>query len=347
MKIKKQSNSASFTVLAEAPDRTVSTKGEGPSKYDARRVAAVVATAASRDGSTEPGTKCGTNTRQKSRTGRNALGVPGLAVSEQNGEPKTYVLRHELGNTKKVVQLTVGRVDQMSEDEAQAQAKGWVDLLEDGIHPRTVIAGEPLEKAGAARLVRVEGEWNVSLVCQRCDGNAHFPTGIKNLHRPLDLPRVLEILESANPWIHTGAGEWICPICAEKETGSRPAASEFGLADTSITIKVYKGLEDTTCVVSEIPKYCRFRDGHSDRSVAAATGASEAFVRRIREEEFGKLGVPEDIERLREQMNCLELRIAELTREQAEVDRQLEAACTRFLGSSQGANVGPGLTIVR
>lgn len=68
-----------------------------------------------------------------------------------------------------------------------------------------------------------------------------------------------------------------------------------------------------------------YRPGHCDESIAKETGASVAFVREIREADFGPIGMPSELRELFELIGSARTKI-EATRSEFESRLRIEAA---------------------
>jgi len=125
-------------------------------------------------------------------------------------------------------------------------------------------------------------------------------------------------------WV-TG-GRPMCPSCASSkrprlvidnlkfvEAEEMSAEKVIEDAATSEAAKkakrlIYFALED---YYDDVAK--RYKDGRSDKSVAAEIGVAEAFVKKIREEDFGPLSEPDEVAKLRADLSALSSEIGKLT----------------------------------
>ena len=69
-----------------------------------------------------------------------------------------------------------------------------------------------------------------------------------------------------------------------------------------------------------------YRPGHSDSSIASDTGAAEAFVRQIREQDFGPLAMPAELSAIMDAVMAAQQQAKEASAEAAALgDRALAA----------------------
>lgn len=104
----------------------------------------------------------------------------------------------------------------------------------------------------------------------------------------------------------------VCPACQaqKKERPAMPAVSPQPAASDAMKKArrlIYMALED---YYDEAAR--RYREGHSDESIAKETGASLAVVRSIREADFGPLGPPSEFAALQAEVESLRARLTEI-----------------------------------
>lgn len=103
----------------------------------------------------------------------------------------------------------------------------------------------------------------------------------------------------------------ITPISVKKSNEDTSNAAKQARRDAHSMLELY----------FDINNGC-FRDGYSDKRIADETGASEIWVVKRREEEFGVLGAPPEIQEMR-------LEVISLGREIAKLSERLDATYKR------------------
>lgn len=123
-----------------------------------------------------------------------------------------------------------------------------------------------------------------------------------------------------------------CPECGRRRAKSNPDSKKIAMSTTDkpqasdaarkAKRLVYQALEDAYDDVAK-----RYRNGWSDDRVAKETGAAPAFVKQIREQDFGPLGEPVELASLRHEVDALR---AEASASNADLIRRVDALAQKL-----------------
>lgn len=184
------------------------------------------------------------------------------------------------------------------------------------------MTGAGWAKATARRL-GMSGE--VSFSSTRAGMTLHMPCARKNhivdvRFRPGTNPDALAKMMLNQGW--TVGSKPVCPDCGRKEkkvppvNKLNPPAGQAQAAPTQppsdAARKAHRlammALED---YYDEAAK--TYKQGYSDKRIADETGASEAHVRQTREQYFGPLGEPVELQEYRQRLDAMQAKLDEIT----------------------------------
>lgn len=164
-------------------------------------------------------------------------------------------------------------------------------------------------KLGPIELLSRQGGVTARLTCDQC--GVHDAWNLVKLPEPGVIKRHFTV----RGWDMKKSAK--CPQCQEnnrkrKVTGIKPTTSEPPKEPSEAAKRakrlIYQALED----YYDEQKKC-YKNGKSDKAVADEVGASEAFVRQIREADFGPLVKPFSPEEIADYYNMMAGSIHELS----------------------------------
>lgn len=175
-----------------------------------------------------------------------------------------------------------------------------------GSSGKTILANIPAREWRGLTPEWAGGRLRIPLKCSECGGEDHW-SATRVINPNTAIPKIIQM-----GW--KVGGKLLCPICVVAHRNhARPNLTIVENAMTNNVTKLETG--QATAAARETKKLVflalmdyydeakrAYKPGHSDKTIAASCNAAEAFVKSIREADFGPLDEPEDIARFREEI---------------------------------------------